>query len=109
MGKHGRLKGFSPSEYIQRIGNYSLPPKALNYIHANYNHALCANVIWRLGYGSLGPKKLTGTAVTTRPFLVYSTVSDHVLSMNLTDLIQHLNFEWFETSYICKDHPRECD
>ena len=75
-------------------------------------------------HGSLG---LTGSADTTRPFLIRSANSDDqyvfTLSMAMREtgviggvrvirdngITQSLSFEWFKANFICQDHPEECD
>ncbi|XP_075262625.1 uncharacterized protein LOC142354251 [Convolutriloba macropyga] len=104
----GQHKGLSPREYLDRIKDYSLEHKHVNWIKAVFIPELCANMITEVGFG-IGDLKIVGRTVGDN-FIFPRIFWGEYTVIQRAEIPTHpiTQFQWFKQMIMCYDHPWIC-
>ena len=107
-----RILGLSPSQYFEKLTNYSDETKPMNAIQYYYDPGLCVNVITSVGFGPGALRRNSLNSVNPWNFnaplmFVLPLVPRAIFSYeNPRDT---LTFAWFKNFIICRANPWLCD
>ncbi|XP_075246491.1 uncharacterized protein LOC142339990 isoform X2 [Convolutriloba macropyga] len=104
----GQSHGLSPSEYYNKLTDFSLVDKRLNWLRANYHTQTCENVVSEIGFGT-GPLRMTGSYRSGLRFIIPIWKLGAELVIPRLESSIATTFRFFRDNFICHDQPWICE
>ncbi|XP_075246392.1 uncharacterized protein LOC142339918 [Convolutriloba macropyga] len=105
--KHGQFKGLSPSEYFQRLTDFSTEGKRLIFLQSIFIPEMCLNVITHLSFGQ-GLFRMNGGRYR-QPMGIFIQQDQKWHIFHHYHLTKLITFEWFKNNVICAGQPWICN